>query len=829
MIALAWRTARSHAASMAGAFLALALGAALLSALTLALASATGAAARPRWFTTPDVVVTGTDAVTAVSGTGDNQQTSTLSTGQVRAVPAGLARRLSHLEAAAVTDYAAYAYLPGAPGTTLHPWSAAALHDFRWAAGGPPAGPGEIVLTAPTRYRPGDLVGVQTAVGPRRFTVSGVIRTSAAPALYGTDGAAAALALGRVSAVALTARPGHPPAALAAEVSAVNRRQGMRVLTGAARRDAQPSPDALLLEDAAAVLGVTAGVAGFVSVLVIAGTFGYVVAARRRELGLLRAAGATPRQARRLILGEALAVSVLAAPAGSVAGIVLARPWAGWLARSGLAPAGFTARLTAWPVVVAAGTMVLIALAGAWPAARRAGRVRPSEALREAELDRGVMTIARWVAGLAALAGAVPVTWASASIHSTDASAIFLAVAALLITGCWLLAPVLARSLAGLAGLAVTASRGATGMLAARGAAAAIRRTVATATPILVTLGLAAAALVGTRTLTSTQQDAARHRIAASALIVPARSAGLADATVAAIRGVPGVIAAVPATDTSVYVGNGEDLNSWDAQYVDGAALAGVLSLPLQAGRLSGLTGTGTVIVPAGSWKLGQTAALWLDDSAPVRLRVVGVLANQVDLAQAVLLPWALRDAHTAVPLASRVYLRLAPGAPLGRLRAAAAAGGGILIPAAAYSSASAAQQDHVTSVLLLAVLGLVLAYSVIAIANTLAMATAGRAREFGLLRLAGATSGQVLRVIAAEACLVAVIATLLAAAVTSVTLAGLRAGLSALAPAVQVVIPWPPLAGLVAACLAIAVLASVIPAAVTLRKPPADLAGAPE
>ena len=32
----------------------------------------------------------------------------------------------------------------------------------------------------------------------------------------------------------------------------------------------------------------------------------------------------------------------------------------------------------------------------------------------------------------------------------------------------------------------------------------------------------------------------------------------------------------------------------------------------------------------------------------------------------------------------------------------------------------------------------------------------------------------------------------------------------------------------LAAACLAIAVLASVIPAAVTLRKRPADLAGAP-
>lgn len=364
-------------------------------------------------------------------------------------------------------------------------------------------------------------------------------------------------------------------------------------------------------------------------------------------------------------------------------------------------------------------------------------------------------------------------------------------------------------------------------MLASCSAQTAIRRTAATATPILVTLGLAGTALAGTYTLTGTQQAAARYRITASALIVPQGGAGIADSAVAAIRVMPGVISAVPVTDTSVYVGSGEDLNSWAAQYASGAALATVTRLPLTAGSLSRLAGASTVIVSAGSWRLGQTATLWLDDSAPVRLRVAGVLARQIDLAQTVLLPWALRNAHTAAPLASRVYLRLALGVPLGRLRAAAAAAGGTLIPAAGYSSAAAAQQDHLTRVLLLAVLGLALAYSVIAIANTLTMATASRARELGILRLAGATAGQVLRAIAVEACLVTGIAAVLAAGLTAVTLAGLRAGLSRLAPVTQVDIPWQPITALAAACLTTAVLASVIPAAVTLRKPPARLAGA--
>ncbi len=69
----------------------------------------------------------------------------------------------------------------------------------------------------------------------------------------------------------------------------------------------------------------------------------------------------------------------------------------------------------------------------------------------------------------------------------------------------------------------------------------------------------------------------------------------------------------------------------------------------------------------------------------------------------------------------------------------------------------------------------------------------------------------------------------LLAAAVTALTVTGLRAALSGLAPTVRVIIPWQQLSAIAAVCLTIAVLASMIPAAVTLRKRPSDLAGAIE
>jgi putative ABC transport system permease protein len=829
MIALAWHTARARSASLAGSFIAVALGVALLAVMALTLASTIGAPSHPRWFTKPDVVVAGDNSVSITTGSGDDRETSAVTTGEARAVPAALASRLAGLGAVMVVDYAGYAVAAGAPGNTVHPWSAAALHDYTWVSGGPPHRAGRLVLTAPARFRPGDEVVVQTAAGPRRFTVSGVIRTTAPAAMYASNTVAAGLAGGRIDALALTAPAGQPPGALAEQARAAAQGQPVRVLTGDQRRAAEPNPDADQFDVAVSLLGVTSGLAGFVAIFVVAGTFAYAVAARRRELGLLRTVGATPRQARRLVLGEALAAGVAAALVGSALGVVIAGPFARWLGRVGFAPRDFTAHFIFWPVAAASGAGLLIALAGAFVAARRAGRVRPTEALREAAVDRGTMPLTRWLVGLAAFGGSVPLFGVLASAHSVDQAAVILPITMLLVTGFAMLAPVLIPPLAWLLTAPLAAAPSATGMLARRNAMTAVRRTAATAAPVLVTVGIAGSLMAGTGTLLATQQAAAQTRISAPVMITPGGgSAGLAGPTVAAVRAAPGVAAAVPVTNTTVYLRSAGDLDAWTGQYA-GPGLAGVTHLPVVAGRLADLTGTSTAAVPAGTWRLGQTASLWLGDSAQVHLRVVAVLASQIDTAQTVLLPWALRDAHTAVPLASAVYLRLAPGADLAAVHRAAAAGGGTLSRTASYLSASDAQSNRDNNLALIAVLGLALVYTGIAIANTLVMATASRNRELAALRLSGAAPGQVLRMIGVEALLVSGIGTLFAAGVTAVTVIGLQQGLAPLAPSVRLVVPWLPLGGIALACLVIALLASLIPAFLALRRPPLELAGVPE
>jgi putative ABC transport system permease protein len=566
---------------------------------------------------------------------------------------------------------------------------------------------------------------------------------------------------------------------------------------------------------AASLLGTTAGLAGFVSIFVVSGTFAYAVAARRREFGLLRTAGATPRQVRRLVLGEALAVGLLASTAGGALGTLLAPRFAHWLAGTGFAPSTFTAHFIFWPVASAFGVGLVVALLGAWLAARRAGKVRPVEALREAAIDKRPMTVTRWVVGLLAFGGAVPLLILMAGFRSVEATALILNVAMLLIIGLAVLGPVVFPPLIWLFTAPIAGSRGAIGMLARHGARAAVRRTVATAAPILVTVGIAGSTLAGVATITNAQQLATRERIHADAVVT---GPGLADATVAALRATPGVTAAVPVTDSPVYVtmfGSPED---WTGRYLDGPNLGGVLDLPVSAGSLADLSGTDTIAVPPGRWKVGDTASLWLGDATPVKLRVVAVFAEQLDLQQMVLLPAALRAGH-APPVASSVYVRMAPGTAL-------AGTGFVVTPTSEYLSAADSENARINKLALVAVLGMALLYTGIAIANTLVMATGDRARDFATLRLSGATPRQVLRMICVEAVLVTAIGVLLAAVVTGITVAGIKGGLSGLAPAVPIVVPWLTVGGIAAACLVTALVASLVPAAVLLRRGAVELAG---
>lgn len=161
--------------------------------------------------------------------------------------------------------------------------------------------------------------------------------------------------------------------------AAVRGSAGVQVLTGDARRYADTDPDRDREELTAmnAMYGTAGGVAGFVSVFVVASTFAFTVAQRRREFGLLRTAGATPGQIRRLVVSEALLIGVLASAAGCVLGSYGAPKLAEWTVDEGLAPRWFTIGDSTWPYQLAFWTGLFVALAGVLAASGGRGAPGP--------------------------------------------------------------------------------------------------------------------------------------------------------------------------------------------------------------------------------------------------------------------------------------------------------------------------------------------------------------------------------------------------------------------------------------------------------------------
>ncbi|MER5201907.1 FtsX-like permease family protein [Streptomyces sp. NPDC002825] len=565
-----------------------------------------------------------------------------------------------------------------------------------------------------------------------------------------------------------------------------------RVLTGSGRAqaDADPERDARALVGLAALLGTSGGVTAFVSVFVVASTFAFAVALRRREFGLLRTAGATPGQVRRLLLAEAAVLGALASAAGCALGALGASLLARTLVDGGLAPAWFTIGGPSWPYHAAFWTGVTVALAGAVAASRRAGKVGPTAALRQADVDADALPLGRAVLGTGLLAAGLGLlVWTCA----TEPSALlrrktYTTLPMLLITGLALLSPLLVRPAARL-----LRARGAVGTLVRENSAAAVRRTAAVAGPVLVTVALAGTLFGSATSVTRAKEVEARAQTAAEYVV--------SGEDLRPVTAPPGAVVS-PTGATSLFVRDGDEaVVKYRARAVaDPAAFAELARLPVTAGDLRDLDDRSIVVNEEFErHRVGETVEVWrADGSGPVRLRVVAVLA----LGTGGNGPY--------------VTLANAPGASVDRIdargtgRAALKAGGGTVHADAFEPPAPGNPQSRLGMLL---VLGIALVYTTIGLANTLLMATAVRGGELASLRLAGATRAQILRVVTGEATLAVAIGTLLGLAVTALVLGALGAGLAALSAPVALALPWAQVGAAAGVCAAVAVAASAVPA----------------
>ncbi|MFE4665808.1 FtsX-like permease family protein [Streptomyces sp. NPDC056716] len=802
MLSVALRTLRTRWVTFAGSFVALSLGVALIAVMGLALASSLDAPERvPERFAAAPVVVQGQDTLTVSTPIGDRSQELALP----RAVPAATVAALRGL-GTVVEDRSFAVRAVGGPADLVgHPWSTAAFAPYEIDQGRAPVAADEVVVSGDW-VRPGG--EVRTGDGTLRVvgTVTGLGFENA---VFSTDARAAELA------------PVSHQLVVDADPAAVReavRGSGAEVLTGNARRyaDADPDRDSEALTAMNALFGTAGGVTGFVSVFVVASTFAFAVAQRRREFGLLRTAGATPGQLRRMVVAEALGVGVLASAAGCVLGWYGAPKLARWAVGEGLAPRWFGIGDHVWPYHLAFWTGLLVALCGVLAASWRAGRTSPAEALREASVDSRAMTRGRLLCGAALLATAVvmPVPALVGDPGELLQRKTYVSRPMLLITAVALLAPVVVRPLTRLIAWPLAQLPGATGMLVRENAAAGVRRTAAVAAPVLVTVALAGSLLGATATLDAAEAAEVRERTAADLVVVPAGGTGFDAATVARLAAVPGAEIAAGASSAVYVLEDGVALVRSDARAVEPGPLAATASLPLAAGKVSDLD-DGSIIVNE-EWErhtVGDRVDVWLGDGTPTSLTIAAVMTVGTGDNGVYVTP---RNAPAA-PV-DRVDVRLEDGGDAGAVAAGlreavggSGASGGEVFGRDAWVASAQPEANPTTRTGFFLVLGIALLYTGISLANTMVMATSDQVRELAALRLAGATTWQVLRLVGAEALMVVTVGGVLGALVAAVNLLGMWGALGLLSVWTPVEMPWGALGVVMAACAVLAVGSAVV------------------
>ncbi|MFC7306999.1 FtsX-like permease family protein [Streptomyces monticola] len=143
----------------------------------------------------------------------------------------------------------------------------------------------------------------------------------------------------------------------------------------------------------------------YLSIFVVASTMGTAVVQQHRELALVRAIGARPRQVRRAVVAQALMASVPAALVGCVLGGFLARIWFDGMVTHGLVPAGVPFRFSWVALPVCLAVAVVTSALAALLASLRFSLLRPARALDEAAAGRRKLGALRAPLGLIAVAG----------------------------------------------------------------------------------------------------------------------------------------------------------------------------------------------------------------------------------------------------------------------------------------------------------------------------------------------------------------------------------------------------------------------------------------
>ncbi len=585
-------------------------------------------------------------------------------------------------------------------------------------------------------------------------------------------------------------------------------------------------------DDVATVMYLTALLAIFLTIFIIATTFAFTVAQRRRDLALLRVLGAGTGQVRLLVVGEAVILAACGIALGIPLGIPMVEVQLALLRRADFLPAGFSVSWTSWAAIVAACCGLAVAVLGVLAASRRAARVRPLEALRDVSTVSRVMTASRWIVGLLLLGLSLALVLAAPAAGLVGALSMSLGIAVLGGVALSLLSPLVVPLVARLLGLALR--RSTLGGIAEANLRHSVRRSASTAAPLIVLVALVVG-LAGTLAAVSQATEIELRNTVTGDLVV--ETTGRDAAKVATV---PGVATASPETSVPMLLrlevtsGGVTEIETYSDGIVavDPAAFRATHDLDPVSGDLDDLVGaTFAAMQPADSepLRIGQKGAAIIDDEEQ-SLRLVAVMPERLSTSQEILVPRDLIPASLLHPAATDVIVDVAPGAdPMAVAGAIHRLDIGTVSTVADWAERQSDAQQRANDSTMMVLLGLSGLYALMALVNAVVMAGSERRREFAVARLTGLTRGQVTTMAALEAVAVTVIGLLLGGLVVAAALTGIAlASREAIGTAVLAV-PWTLVLAITAGAFGVVGLPSICTARWATRPRPVRLASVRE
>jgi putative ABC transport system permease protein len=665
------------------------------------------------------------------------------------------------------------------PPTAASGWND--LNGFTLRPGGsPPRGPDQVVIDAGTAeahdIQVGDQVQILFEGRPGEFEVVGTAGYGEGDSLFGATWAlfdlpTAQSVLGRegqLDSVSVVAEEGVPGVELQRRIAEVLPEGTEAVTAATVTSEAQDQISTGLGFLRTAFL-VFAFVALFVGAFIIFNTFAIIVAQRTRELALFRALGASGRQVMTSVMVEALVIGLVASALGVVLGIGIAILLKGALNATGFEiPASGTVILARTFIVsIVVGTIVTV-IAALIPA-RRAARVAPIEALREAQDRPGRSLRFRIVSGAVVLAlGVVPLVYGLFGTPSNGLQLVGLGVA-LTFVGVAMLTPLIARPVAAGLGLPIRRT-GVPGKLGRENSMRNPRRTAATASALMIGLGLVVFVAVFGASAKASTTAILEKTLKADFILTSPTFAGFSTAAAEDMREVPGVATVSQVRQAEARVDGGTAFLTG----LDPGTFPVVSEADVLEGRLENLANPNSIAVfedtaEENGWALGDQIEVEFPATGKKNLTLVAIFAENGLIGD-----WAVSldtfDVNVAQVLDVFVLIKAQEGADLAAVQSdldqALAPYPNIEVQDQAafrdkYADFLNQVLNLVTALLLFAVI-----IALFGVMNTLYLSIYERTRELGLLRAVGLTRRQTRSMVRWEAVIVSVMGALFGVAI---------------------------------------------------------------